>query len=202
MDVSTPLQIGPLTPNTRQRKNRVSINVFKTIKNEGIINMSKQDQVEILESVMRKMGIQDEFCKPAKPSKAGRKLTQHSTCVKVWEFWHSVSEVSTNTSRPAKLKQADKPKIQENLEFIHTVTLLENKRHMFYQSTWLTLSKTYKVLYLDFITNNLDDKIGYGTFLVLKPFYIRPVKKCDRDVLLQKTSPCQMVTKSLARVCI
>ena len=38
-----------------------------------------------------------------------------------------MSDVSTNTSKPAKLKVNDIPKIQECLEFISCVTVMENK---------------------------------------------------------------------------
>ena len=83
----------------------------------------------------------------------------------------------TNASQPAKLKVGDKPKIQEGLEFISSVSVMENKYYIqFYQNTWQTLNKTYKQLYVDFICENPDHVVGYGTFLALKPFYIRPVK--------------------------
>ena len=155
--------------------------------------MTTQDQVEILELLMKKMGLQGDFRRPSKPTKAGRKLTPFSTRVKVWEFWHANSEVSTNTSRPAKLKISDKPKIQENLEFISSVKAMENNRGTnFFQSTWQTLSKTFKELYLLFLTENPDLRVAYGTFPAVKPFYIRPAQKCDRNVLLQKTFACQV----------
>ena len=83
------------------------------------------------------MGLQNEFSRPSKPYKTGRKLTPLIVRSKVWEFWHAMSDVSTNTSRPAKLKVSDKPKIQEGLEFISCVSVMENKRRIkFYQSTW------------------------------------------------------------------
>ena len=145
--------------------------------------MAKEDQVDILELLMRNLGLQNEFSRPTKPTKAGRKLTPMNVRIKVWEFWHVMSDVSTNTSRPAKLKVGDKPKIQEGLEFISSVSVMENKRHkQFYQSTWQILNKTYKQLYVDFICENPDHVVGYGTFLALKPFYIRPVKKCDIEM--------------------
>ena len=36
----------------------------------------------------------------------------------------------TNASQPAKLKVGDKPKIQEGLEFISSVSVMENKYHI------------------------------------------------------------------------
>ena len=38
-----------------------------------------------------------------------------------------MSDVSTNTSKPAKLKVNDKPKIHECLEFVSCVTVMEKK---------------------------------------------------------------------------
>ena len=87
-----------------------------------------------------------------------------------------MSDVSTNTSKPAKLKVNDKPKIHECLEFVSCVTVMEKKhKTWFYQSTWQTLNKTYKQLYVDFFCEN-PEHVGYRKFLALKPFYERPVK--------------------------
>ena len=37
-------------------------------------------------------------------------------------------------------------------------------------------------LNVDFICENPDHVVDYRTFLALKPFYIRPVKKCDIEM--------------------
>ena len=172
-----------MTPNTRQRKTRLSLAIFDTMEEKGITAMSTQDQVEILELLMKKMGPQNEFLRPTQPTKAGRKLTGFETRLKVWEYWHAMSDISTNTSRPAKLKVSEKPKIQADLSFISTVTQMENRCGInFFQSTWQTLSKTYKELYVDYVQSNPDNNVGYGTFLSLRPFYIRPAKKCDIEM--------------------
>ena len=193
MDVTTPESSIPqhtlMSPNTRRRKSRVAKEVFQAFIRKGTTKMAKEDQVDILELLMRNLGSQNEFSRPTKPTKAWRKLTPMNVRIKVWEFWHVMNDVSTNTSRPVKLKVGDKPKIQEGLEFISSVSVMENKRHIqFYQSTWQTLNKTYKQLYIDFICENPDHVVGYGTFLALKPFYIRPVKKCD--IKISKAFAC------------
>ena len=162
--------------------------VFQAFNRKGITKMVKEDQVDILELLMRNSGLQNELSRPTKPTKTGRKLTPVNVRIKVWEFWHVMSDVSTSTSQPAKLKVGDKPKIQEGLEFISSVSVMENKHHIqLHQNTWQTSNKTYKQLYVDFICENPDHVVGYRTFLALKPFYIRPVKKCDIKMSCCKT---------------
>ena len=79
-----------------------------------------------------------------------------------------MSDISKNTSCPAKLKV---------LNFISTLTQMENKPGIkYFLSTWQTLPKTYKELYVDYVRSNPDHKVEYGTFLSLRPFYIRPAK--------------------------
>ena len=40
----------------------------------------------------------------------------------------------------------------------------------------------FKELYIKFINENPDNRIGYGIFVALKPFYVRPVQKCDIEM--------------------
>lgn len=147
MNVTTPEssipQHIPMTPDTQQRKSRLAKEVFQAFTCKGITKMAKENQVDILQILMRNFGLQNEFSRPTKPTKAGRKFTPMNVRIKLWEFWHVMSDVLTNTSQPAKLKVGDKPKIQESLEFISSVSVMENKRHIqFFQSTWQTLNKT------------------------------------------------------------
>ena len=119
-----------MSSNTRKRKSRLAKEVFQAFTRKGFTKMAKEDQVDILELLMRNLGLQNEFSRPTKPTKAGRKLTPMNVRIKVWEFWHVMSDASTNTSWPAKLKVGDKPKIQQGLEFILSVSVMENKRHI------------------------------------------------------------------------
>ena len=68
-------QHTPLTPNTRQRKSRLAKEVFQAFTREDITKMAKEDQVDILELLMRKLGLQNEFSRSTKTTKAQRKLT-------------------------------------------------------------------------------------------------------------------------------
>lgn len=144
MNVTTPESSIPQhIPDTQQRKSRLAKEVFQAFTCKGITKMAKENQVDILQILMRNFGLQNEFSRPTKPTKAGRKFTPMNVRIKLWEFWHVMSDVLTNTSQPAKLKVGDKPKIQESLEFISSVSVMENKRHIqFFQSTWQTLNKT------------------------------------------------------------
>ena len=171
-----------MTSNTWQRKSRLAKEVFQAFTRKGITKMAKENQVHLPEILMRNLGLQNKFSQPTKPIKAARKLMPMNVRIKLWEFWH-MSDVSTNTSRRVKLKVGDKPKIQESLEFISSVSVMENKHHtQFFQSKWQTLNKTYKQLYVDFICENPDHVVGFGTFLALKPFYTRPVQKCNIEM--------------------
>ena len=60
----------------------------------------------------------------------------------IWDFWHSVSTVSTLTSRPAKLRTSDRPKIQNDLTYHDTVKIIKNKRNVdLFQSPWMIFNK-------------------------------------------------------------
>ena len=64
-----------------------------------------------------------------------------------------------------------------------TVSVEKNKRGTsFYQSTWQTTTKPYKEIFLEFVAENSDNPIGYGSFIALKPFYVRPISKRDIEM--------------------
>ena len=71
---------------------------------------------------------------------------------KIWDFCHRKSLPSTITSRPAKLR------------LIHV------------------LNQSIKVLYQDFVKAYPNHPVSYGTFLALKPFYIRNATEKDIEM--------------------
>ena len=75
-----------MSPNTRQRKSRLAKEVFQAFTRKGITKMAKEDQVDILELLMRNLGLQNEFSRPTKPTKAGRKLTPMNVRIKCRSF--------------------------------------------------------------------------------------------------------------------
>ena len=81
-----------------------------------------------------------------KPSKSGRKLTPMETRQKIWNFYHQKSLTSTITSRPAKLRCTDIPKIQHGLGFVDTMTIIIQRNKKYYQSIHHVLNQSIKVL--------------------------------------------------------
>jgi hypothetical protein len=109
----------PRTPTTRKRKSRLVEEVTKRVID---MNLSKNEQIEVLRGTLINLGILNEF--QNKPTKAGRKSLSLETRKQVWDFWHnSVCSVSTCTTRPAKLKKENRPNIQNGLEFVSTKKL-------------------------------------------------------------------------------
>ena len=105
-----------------------------------------------------------------KPTKSGQKLTPLHFRKAAWNFWHAKSTASTLslTSRPAKLRTTDKPKIQAGLDFVSTVNIICQRNKSFYENNWMIINESDKVLYHKFLQANLGVKISYGTFLSLK----------------------------------
>ena len=46
---------------------------------------------------------------------------------------------------------------------------------MFMESIWHIVNETFKRLYLKYLSEKPDSPVSYGTFLKLKPFYVRSV---------------------------
>ena len=56
--------------------------------------------------------------------------------------------VDTYTSRPAKLRTSDRPKIQNDLPYHDTVNIVKNKRNVqLFQSPWMILNKPVRELF-------------------------------------------------------
>ena len=109
-----------------------------------------------------------------------------TTRLKVWEYWHCNSYASTLTSRPAQLRLSDKAKIQAGLEFVDTITIIMKRNKPFYQSHWFITNKMVKELYLNYIKENSIYEVSYGTFLALKPFYVRSPTTKDMEMCVCK----------------
>ena len=79
------------------------------------------------------------------------------------------------SSRPAKMKVSERPKVQYSLELVDTAQdIIIQRGKPFYISNWMVASDTYKKLFHDYINSNSSDyHVSYGTFVALKPFYVR-----------------------------
>ena len=86
------------------------------------------------------------------------------------------STPSAITLRPGNLKLTEKSRIQTSLDFINTVRISQQRNVSFHENIWAITNETVKVLY-KFLNENPGIKISYGTFLALKPFYVRPAPK-------------------------
>ena len=114
-------------------------------------------------------------------------MTDLLTRKNVWDFWHKTSTQSTLTSRPAKLKLSDKPKIQTHLQFCDAAIITNNRRGTkFYESPWMILEKPIREIYCQYIAD-AGSKISYGTFIALKPFYVRGATHNDIEMCCCKT---------------
>lgn len=160
-----------MSPNTRKRKSLISRRITDTVTEQGL---SMEDQVEVLTLTMKQLGIYDQFNFQRKPTKAGRRLTPFDTRKCVWDFWHENSVPSTNTTSLAKLRHTDKSHVQTGLEFMSSVSIVRQRNRLFYQSICKTVQNTYKELYIKYLNSNEEHRVSWGTFLALKPFYIKP----------------------------
>ena len=120
----------PLTPNTRKRKCRFSEVLTDTMKE---FNLPKDDLIDVLNLSLKNMDI-DTIKSNRKQTKAGRKKISMETRNAVWNFWHENATKSTLVHRPAKLRVSDRNKIQCDLDFILSVTVMKQESKEFYIS--------------------------------------------------------------------
>ena len=80
---------------------------------------------------------------------------------------------STITSRSAKMYVKNAPKIQSGYDYVDTVRIIQQRNKNLYESQWFVTNETLKVLYHKFLEINQESSVSHGTFLALKPFYLR-----------------------------
>ena len=158
-----------MTPNTRQRKQKFAKKITETVNS---FNLSVDDQVDVLTLTLKQFSVLDRSKFLRKRTRKGHSLLPRATCVAVWEFWHEHCFESTNTTQLAKLRVTNRNKIQTNLEFSPSVTIVKQRNKQFYQSIWKIAEKPYQVLYRKFLISNSNFSLSWGSFLALRPFYI------------------------------
>ena len=168
-----------MTPNTCKHKSWLADGLATYIKD---LNLNENDEMEVITLSLKNIGLLDKLRFLKKPTKSGRKLTPLVTRQAIWDYWHKKSTLSAITSWPAKLKLTDKPCIQTSLDFVDTVRIIQQRNVNFYKKIWSITNETVKVLYHKFLNENPGIKISYGTFLALKPFYVRPVTTKDLEM--------------------
>ena len=167
-----------MTSSTCKRKSQLADGLATYIKD---LNLNENDEIEVIILSLKNIGLLDKLRFLKKPTKSGRKLTPLVTRQAILDYWHTES-TPTITSRPANLKLTDKPHIQTSLDFVDTVRITQPRNVSFYENIWSITNETVKVLYCKFLNENPGVKISYGTFLALKPFYVRPAATKDLEM--------------------
>ena len=144
-------------------------------------------KLKSLHCLWKKLGLYDLFQFQRKPTKTGRKVTSHATRQAVWDFWHCKQFIieSTLTSRPAKLKITNKPKIQNGLEYKVPVSTIVQRSCEFFEAPWCIFQNTLKELHRN-LDRNPNHSVSWGTFLALKPFYVRTATSKDVEMCVCK----------------
>ena len=168
-----------MSPNSRKRKSRIAYEVFDFIK---AYQLNDNDNIEVMTLALKKLNLLDRLDFSKKPSKAGRKELSLEIRECVWKYWHSNSTASTLTSKPAKLRVSEKKKIQNRLNFVDTTSIIQQRNRSFYLSNWFIINITIKEFYVNYIKSHPDMAVSLGTFLSLKPFYVRSATTKDIEM--------------------
>ena len=139
-----------MSPNTRKQKSRVVQQIMDSVNETAVPEISVNDRVSIMTTILNKLGLRNEFTKPTQPTKAGRKLMPIETRMKGWEFWHDNLTQSTLSFRPAKLLLKNKPKIQTSLDFKESLIQKTKRGNSFYVSKWQTAEQSYVELHVSY----------------------------------------------------
>ena len=65
---------------------------------------------------------------------------------------------------------------------IFTVKVMKQRNRNFYIGNWSIIELTYKTLYKNYLLENPDKVVSYGSFFSLKPFYIRGTTTKDIEM--------------------
>ena len=151
-------------------------------------NLNKEDEIVILTSLSERFGISNvDFKKTMREETRGRKQLPLETRQAIWEFWYNNSSTSTITSRPAKNRVDSIPKLQQGLQYHDGVKEVINKRNVeIFESPWMIVQETVRQLHKEF-TETTEIPVSIGTFLALRPFYIRSPKMQDIEMCVCKT---------------
>ena len=171
-----PLPSGTLS----KRRQRFAQKVTNEIRDGCQKNMVSEK--EVLKLVVKYLGLDAEI---NIPSGFVFRLP-FSTRNNAWKFWDANSDESTLTTQLAKLRVADKPKCQLDLEYVSTVELVTIRNRQFYQSIWKVTSIQLLSLYQKYCVDHPDIPVSKGTFFNLKPFYIRDASQKDVEMCLCK----------------
>ena len=160
-------------------KHRLAKSLSEMVKEWSI---STNDQMDVIDLALKQLNLRDHFELIRKPTKSGRKLTSLDVRKTVWDFWHNESSASTITSKPAKLKVNDKPKILSSLQFVDTVNIIKQRNVNYYENIWFITTLTFREFYSKYIKGNPEKMVSFCTFFALKPFYVRSATTRDVEM--------------------
>ena len=126
--------------------------------------------------------VNDLFKCTEKKSTQGRpvKLTKELK-LKVQEFWRKNSIISVDRRNLRNVVMIVSKNVKrvaaDLLDDNDMVTKVKTKRGWKYEAERYISTRTFRYLYLKFISQNEDDSISFGTFFQVRPFYISPPRK-------------------------
>ena len=82
----------------------------------------------------------------------------------------------------AKLRTTERQPIQENLMFKESVIVTKSRNIEYFTSKWFVTHKSVRELYNKYTTSHPDLPVSLGSFLTLKPFYIRQTTTKDIEM--------------------
>ena len=174
-----------MLPNQRALKSR-----WARKHSEFIKTMPIKDNKEILDVVilslnrlrLTKTQIKEALIDKPPNIKCGRKLTPLDTRKQVWNYWHNKSTHSSLTSRPAELKIIDRRKIQSDLQLVDTTNIIVQRGKHYYEINWRMVNIPYKEMYHEYLASHSEEHVSYGSFIALKPFYVRSATQNDIEM--------------------
>ena len=109
-------------------------------------------------------------------------MTNYTTRKTVWNFWHDHSTESSDSTRPAKLRQSCRNKIQSGLQLSPSVKTVLQRGKLFYESMWRITHHSFRVLYEKCCALHPDHIVSSGPSWDLKPFYVHGASARDIDI--------------------
>ena len=188
-----------MSPKSRQKKKYYSDKLVNYVKS---FHLGEKMERELVMSAIKALNLSDLLnCKP-KSKKVndgrGRPMTNYTTRKTVWNFWHDHSTESSDSTRPAKLRQSGRNKIQSGLQLSPSVKPVLQRGKIFYESMWRITHHSFQVLYEKCCALHPDHMVSSGTFWDLKPFYVHGASA--RYMLLQNSSSCKKDGPSLVKL--
>ena len=81
------------------------------------------------------------------------------------------------------MRVCDRPGVQSGLTFNKVpFTIIQIRNRPYYEVQWCKSDRLLKELYVNYIKENPDNYVSYGTWYALRPFYVRMVTTKDVEM--------------------